>query len=396
MRGHVGVISRGGISGWAANPENPDEEVVLIVRVNGRPSRVRANEMREELKKDFPGATGKYAFKFQPAHWPLSPFQTFEIEVRYAADGQLLPRGKATLHAVGSGPESKPPAVPEMMPLLLTTTGRSGSSLLMGRLGNHPEILVAREHPFEMKLLSYHSLALRTLVSDSDRKNSTDPDTMGGNRNKYFIGFNPFNTPNSRREAGMSAYWNGTLPNTLRDTFRSLTDEFYKAYGISTGKPAAKYFAEKVGTLDVAVQGTRFMYGALKEIVLLRDPRDVVCSARAFWKLGFPQAVENISNQMTYMTRPRKDGHEAPYMVKYEDLVLKPSETLGAIFGYLGLDASKSPDVSEDAAIVAHHVTSGSPSKSIGRWRRDLTAEELQICNKTFGPMLPNNGYELS
>ena len=77
------------------------------------------------------------------------------------------------------------------------------------------------------------------------------------------------------------------------------------------------------------------------------------------------------------------------HLVRYEDSIVSPSETLTALLEYLEVDSSP--------AIVQHmleaagegtprhfpqHQTSGSPEQSIGRWRRDLDASLQAVCEE--------------
>ena len=89
-----------------------------------------------------------------------------------------------------------------------------------------------------------------------------------------------------------------------------------------------------------------------QEIVLVRDPRDVICSALAFNKKRgyvsfgreavqtdeeyvrwFRGSVEALANLLDSPVRP-------VHLLRYEELIRSPREGLRALFGVLGLDAS--------------------------------------------------------
>jgi hypothetical protein len=94
--------------------------------------------------------------------------------------------------------------------------------------------------------------------------------------------------------------------------------------------------------------------------------------------------------------RRRGDGAQ---LVRYEDLILEPRQTLTAILGFLDVDAG------EDAVaatlelanrpneLLDGHRTVSDPARTIGRWRRDLPAELAAECNEILAPVLAEFGY---
>jgi hypothetical protein len=88
------------------------------------------------------------------------------------------------------------------------------------------------------------------------------------------------------------------------------------------------------------------------------------------------------------------------YLLRYEDLILNPEETLAAFLDYLELD-SRVPTVQhvlQTATEIATeylswHQTSASQRKSIERWRRDLSPSLQAVCQQAFGDVLKEFGY---
>ena len=248
MRGHIDTLTRSLIVGWAANPQHPDQELRLHVTVDGRRFTVIAGDMREDLLSLFPGSTGKYGFRVEDEALRLSPFTSHDITIAFARTGAALPGGKITIPAMGSAGALRNPAAIEnsaLSPVIVTSTGRSGSSLLMHRLSRHPAIAVAREHPYEVKLLSYYAYALRTLISKADRRNSSNPETMGAVANRHFIGFNPYNDENEERQPDLADFWNVEAPDLLAGTFAHLIERYYRHVAEAAKKPAGKVFRRK-------------------------------------------------------------------------------------------------------------------------------------------------------
>ena len=81
-------------------------------------------------------------------------------------------------------------------------------------------------------------------------------------------------------------------------------------------------------------------------------------------------------------------------LVRYEDLIARTAETLAAIYRFLALDIQHDPTkLDQDDALFARHATSLTPAASIGRWKTDLTREEIAICERQFAGFLRQFGY---
>ena len=88
------------------------------------------------------------------------------------------------------------------------------------------------------------------------------------------------------------------------------------------------------------------------------------------------------------------------HLLRYEDLIQRPEETLAAVLAYLGVDsrAETVHDVVQRASAAAHdaqqqHQTSTDALASIGRWRRELDEEMQRACHESFGDILEEFGY---
>jgi hypothetical protein len=149
----------------------------------------------------------------------------------------------------------------------------------------------------------------------------------------------------------------------------------------------------------------RFPHAKLVHIV--RDGRDVVCSLRrqpfskvkrAAWDSADAarQCAIQWRNAMRAGLRFRADP--AYYELRYEDLVRDPKPTLVALLAFLGLPWTDSlldtalqplsPDRFEPRASIALFQS------AIGRWRTDLTAEDLAALYPLIGTLLSQLGYD--
>jgi hypothetical protein len=186
-------------------------------------------------------------------------------------------------------------------------------------------------------------------------------------------------------------------------------DEFYKEAARRQNKASPRYFAEKYpGGADAEWE----LWPGMKEVVLVRDFRDVACSSLAFnhkrASVEFDRdkchTDEDYIRYMREKSATRllerwKRIRAKAHLVKYEDLVTKPEEALTGLFGYLGVDCSTGC-IADVLAIARQpcpeldfHRTSESPERSVGRWKTDMPSDLARLATEEFEPILEQLGY---
>jgi hypothetical protein len=157
------------------------------------------------------------------------------------------------------------------------------------------------------------------------------------------------------------------------------------------------------------------VYGGAKEVILVRDFRDVLSSILAFNRKRGYEAFgrETVDNDEEYVTtrmlpeatalleRYRERAGDA-HLVRYEDLILEPTRTLRELLRYLRVesdDTTVSNTLDLALAGTAHmnqHRTTDDQAASIGRWRSDLPLALRDVSEEALGPILVEFGYDLS
>lgn len=152
-------------------------------------------------------------------------------------------------------------------------------------------------------------------------------------------------------------------------------------------------------------------------IHMIRDGRDVVCSLRTFPKYKMVDGklvdldtwnpldvcikrwVQHLRVGFQYRGDPRYKE------VRYESLVLNTKETLVDLFNFLEepwdsrvLDYHKVVGGSRSFVKFPQNPEATKPiySRSIGRWRRDLSAEDRKLFKQMAGALLIELGYASS
>ena len=157
----------------------------------------------------------------------------------------------------------------------------------------------------------------------------------------------------------------------------------------------------------------RELYPDAREVFLVRDFRDMLCSIRAFNEKRGTSAfgLEGEGAEVGYvqdMLGPSVDNllHEwrsradRAHLVRYEDLITDERGTLERVLDYLGVDSDEATvqgmlqTASEDRLNGQEaHRTSATAAESIGRWARDLDSSFQAACDSAFEEVHSVFGY---
>jgi hypothetical protein len=331
---------------------------------------------------------------------PLAPSFELGVQARLA-DGRRAPFG--TIGGTRSALESS--YAPSFAPLVLTSLGRSGSTLVMDLLRRHPAIVVAGGYPYEFRAARYWFHQLAVLSQPADHAGSAHPDTFHETLTQ--VGANPFF---DRLDSVSGDWFAETYPDRLATFLQRCMDDLYREIALSLERPHAQYFAEK--HVPDRLQWVLWdLYPRAREVFLVRDFRDMLASILAFnEKRGYLAfGRESCGNDLEYVDRLAHSVRrladawvnraDTGFLLRYEDLVRSPDETLYALAGYLGLKEEfelEAPAGAHARSDLEEHRTTASGEESIERWRRDLPAPLVERCNARFADALRLFGYPLS
>jgi hypothetical protein len=299
---------------------------------------------------------------------------------------------------------------PKLRPLMVTSMGRTGTTWLMRLLSEHPRIVAQRIHPYETRAANYWLHMLAVLSQQASREESLFPE--GFLKNDVQVAHNPYFTTPYADDPEVHRWLGRDYPEALAAFCQRSIDEFYLRIASSQGQEQPTYFAEKYNAWIVPWL-TSGLYHEGREIFLVRDFRDMMASIFAFDKkrgfsiLGQDMKLENMAYIEELKDHALRLGEHwrrrstQSYLLRYEDLIVRPKEKLEEIIGYLDLDASDPviggmiERASEETAESAAHRTTENALASIGRWTRDLTPDLQAACNEAFREPLRIFGYPL-
>ena len=268
----------------------------------------------------------------------------------------------------------------EINPILVHALGRSGTTFLMRLLASHPGITAHERYPLEFP-------AFRSLAFPSDAEAARILETK------------------SWRFEGDEEVLYGPLAKQGRLSEADI-QRIYSRIAENQGK-SPRYFAEKcLPGSDISAAMKRS--SSLRVITVLRDPRDIFVSVRAFnEKRGAKAFAERFADTDESIVLYNREQYDAllagdtrspnRMMVKYETLVTDGEATLRELFGWLGIDASVETmsAASERARELedGRHVTSPSAGVSIGRWRKEMPESVTELHRRHFSDILTALDY---
>jgi hypothetical protein len=300
---------------------------------------------------------------------------------------------------------------PSMQPVMLTSPGRSGSTLTMRTLAEHPDIIVHDRFPYETNVFSYWMHFLHVLAAPADTS-QVEPFWRDPKRLPPFpyLFKDPAKGLAPREQAALDRLYATDQIEELARVAQAAVESFYREYAGTTKRTAPAFFAEKIVPAGHVRRIMRLLYPQAREIFLVRDPRDTLVSVLAFHaKQGFAdfgpgrvdsdeQLVGLIRRSILSLTQLWKSTSNRGSLIRYEDLVCSPTEQIRTMLNDLELDSS--PNIvdamvkagKETTANVNAHRTSAGGASSIGRWKQDLEPRLQKLCDEAFDGLLDELG----
>jgi hypothetical protein len=309
---------------------------------------------------------------------------------------------------------------PRLAPLTVTTLGRSGSTFLMQLLASHAQVVVFRRFPYESAPAKYWLHTLRVLSEPANFSESARPDTF--HNNSWWVGNNPYHDDRVYEQPILEDWFGRNYVERLAAFSQRCIDDWYLTLARTQLQYSPIYFAEKHIWPNYLPVLAAELYPRAKEVFLVRDFRDMARSILAFDQrrgfAGFGRSAgvsdeDYLRGGLREMALDLRTAWvtrgENAHLVRYEDLILQPKETLTALLEYLELDSSpetvqgvlavgseeilRLPGAAHEPTEVRTHRTVADPRTTIGRWRAEWDAPLRELSQETFREALEEFGY---
>ena len=402
--GHTSAVHSLAFQGWLLG-KSGRAEAVEVLQDGQVVLRMPVSLARPDLAAAFPDLPAATQSGFNGALGSLRLRERFELLLRGTLDnGVTVPLAKigGRRSAVSTLGATMP------RPLIVTTLGRTGSTWCLWLLQSHPEIVAHNPFANDARVGSYWMSVLQTLSDPTSYLRQLYPGGIAGS--DWWVGVEA-NTPTGLRDAELSGWLGTARIRELAAMCRERIGSFYD-FEATTQEKQASFFVEKYLPRQIATDLLRELYPDRAEVVLVRDLRDMFCSILAFnRKRGYSAfGREKTASDADYVETVRRSGEALlgdlraegrnVHLLRYEDLMQRPIETLEPLLESIGFDPAGAPAMVERAAVAVdgmdHHMTADSATASVGRWRRDLEPQLARLCDEVLSPLVAEFGYERS
>ena len=387
------------VRGSAVGEGSPVESVEF--HVDGRVIHIAACDApRPVLAGERPDLPGAGASGFYATLSALDLPREFELHVRAVrGDGVRLAFG--VLRGRRSALETS--FEPSLQPLIVSGPGRSGSTVFMQMLAGHPGIVAWPPFDEEPRVLTYWVEVMRTLARPDSFMRQVAP--AGDLNGDWWLGRRE-PRPRALSDGEVQGWLGGAAVGEIAAFAQSRVEALYCRIR-TDDRRGARYFAEKLRNDPVSDLAWE-LYPQAREVVLVRDPRDVLVSVLAAnRKRGERPPPADPAAWIADEFRPRiaavveswKRRRDRALLVRYEDLMTEPQATLAAVLEYLDLDAGAGAvqamlsSAGRSLPEMEQHRTTASPRASIGRWRQDLDPALAEQCERVLGDAIAALGY---
>jgi hypothetical protein len=389
--------------GWALGDSAPLASIEVLqegrIVASGAP-----REARPDIAVAFPAAASAERCGFRVSVGALDLRQEFELSIVargegfHAQIGQI--RGERAPLPAGSGDL--------IQPLMVNTIGRSGSTWLVWLLSCLPEAVAFSPWARDARVGTYWISVLQSLARPQSYLAQLVPGPL--EQRTWWLDRDDLKAGvGGNRE--LESWLGGEAVESLAEVSRSRIEAFYSQLAGPAERP--RYFVEKYLPYQLTPDLLGEMYSGAREVILVRDFRDMLCSVIAFnRKRGYEafgradagsdaEYVETtVCNSARRLLRRMRELGDAAHLVRYEDLIEAPAATFGELMAHLGLEPSEEAVAAtleradSEAPKVDQHRTTDKASASIGRWKRDLSPQLAEVCAEVLDPVLEEFGYE--
>ena len=189
---------------------------------------------------------------------------------------------------------------PTMQPITVTSPGRSGSTLLMRMLAEHPDIIVHERFPYEQRVCSYWMHFVQVLATPVDTSQAESFEFWTDR--KRLIPFPSFFLdPVFAGSVGptVDRWYGSDQVEEFARVAQATVESFYREHARGRKRATPSFFAEKFAPADHIRSIMWQLYPRTREIFLIRDPRDTLVSVRAFDnKRGVASSLANWLKRM--------------------------------------------------------------------------------------------------
>jgi hypothetical protein len=296
--------------------------------------------------------------------------------------------------------QSNSQAVPiEFMhtPVFIVGSPRSGTTLMAGILGQHPEFFSPGEtHYFE------EIWPGRAEASGNIRRTELE---AAASRLYKSLGEHRFVESQEMIESAFKLEELLFRMKTISYDYSGLYTAFIQLLTESFG---VERIVDDTPRHVFHLHTIRDIFPQVKVIGMIRDPRDFLASYKGYWRVTGPSETGRIrslyhpvvtslywrSSTNTLLNHAHNCCKDLIHIVRYEDLVTNPRDIVSEVCTFLGYEFSSSMLIIDSSNSTFDRNGTGIYSSSIGRWRHALEPHEIWIVQRINHDRLSELGYK--
>ena len=178
---------------------------------------------------------------------------------------------------------------------------------------------------------------------------------------RHVVGSNPFYHPLFERafatKDARDFFFQSVMFDRLKSALRDVVVDYYRSIAADTGKHGATFFVEKLMDAGAQREMVLSMFPEAKEILLVRDLRDVLCSRKNFTKQLPEDPITPMRQSAKHLIGMARNGGSNAIVVRYEESCSERTTDAGtAVRGNRGgLHAGGESQRRRPAALQARH-----------------------------------------
>jgi hypothetical protein len=394
------------ISGWVLGVDGPVEGVE-VRGDQGLLVRAAVELDRPDIATAFPDLPASGVSGFTTTISTLTLASEFALELL-----AVMPEGFSIPLGTVRGRRSLLPAAPDsnIQPLIVTTFGRTGSSWLLRVLEHHPDLVAYRPFEYESRVVIYWATVLLALSRPASYTQILEATDIS--QPQWWLGNGVPAGPPGSADPRIESELGRRGIDELAEFVHRRVESFYRSVSHPADTSVPRFLVEKSLPGWPLIKLVEELYPAAKEVVLVRDFRDMICSILAFNEkrqtVGFGrEAVESDDQYVVWirdfaveMLEYYRERRGKAYLLRYEDLIRQPEAALAKLLDWLGVASDPTTvretlaSASPETPTMIGHRTVRDASDSVGRWTRDLPLALRARSSELLGEALLGFGYE--
>lgn len=300
-------------------------------------------------------------------------------------------------------------------PIFIVGYFKSGTTMLRGLLDTHPELIVIPSESRHFHNYTYLSGLSPHLQSAILATKWIQKLIIATNQPPFWLlGGDPTKTsdedePDYYERFAQYLYWVGTefpQQKPLSNVVFALAGVYHDKGLIDPSKITA--WIEKTPTTEYMLQDVLQAYPKARFIHIVRDPRSTISSMQKMNQqrdksFDVTATCHQIARSLQVALQHREAQDEAYHIIRYEDIVTTPEQSMRALAKFMNVDYHESllgstqagTSMTANSGWSENRIEGKIHQKSLDHWQETLSEQTLQQIGRIIGHPAKQFGYDI-